>query len=585
MCGCLGCLLCCVVAAAGVVPDSEDAEASLRGVLAAALEANRELARLVGELREENARLRAENAGQAAELEKLRADLAVLQRMVFGRSSERSRPGPPGGDAAPGAGGQGAGTGTGKKRGPGARAGRRDYSHLPRFKVTWDFPGGVYCCPECGEPFTGLGSDHVTELLDWQVIVRVTAHCRRRYRRACSCRVPATVTAPGPPKAIGKGLFSNAFTAMLLTERFVAGRSMNSLVTGLSRQGAEISAATLAGTCAQAGALLAPLADAVTERSRGSWHLHADETTWRVFAPRDGGGPAKWWLWVFIGPDTVCFVMDPTRAGAVLARHAGIDEKTGQLTGGEDGGPRRLVISSDFYKVYESAGKKADGLVNLYCWAHIRRHFVRAGDASPVQLKYWTDAWLERIRDLYAAHDELMAAWQDAAAPAPQEKAAAAARLGKAGEAWDHAIAVIDEARKAQMAAPGLQEPAKKALATLDREWDGLIAHRDYPMVSLDNNAAERQIRGPVVTRKNAGGSRNGDTARNAAVIWTVTATAKMAGLNVLTWLTAYLDECGHNGGKPLAGRALERFLPWTASPGDLRTWAQPPPAGQKPPE
>jgi hypothetical protein len=40
---------------------------------------------------------------------------------------------------------------------------------------------------------------------------------------------------------------------------------------------------------------------------------------------------------------------------------------------------------------------------------------------------------------------------------------------------------VIDEARKKQAAAPGLQEPAKKALATLDREWDGLIAHRDYP--------------------------------------------------------------------------------------------------------
>jgi transposase len=56
---------------------------------------------------------------------------------------------------------------------------------------------------------------------------------------------------------------------------------------------------------------------------------------------------------------------------------------------------------------------------------------------------------------------------------------------------------------------PGLQEPAKKALAlaTLDREWDGLIAHRDYPMVSLDSNVAGRQIRGPIVTRKNAGGS------------------------------------------------------------------------------
>ena len=95
-------------------------------------------------------------------------------------------------------------------------------------------------------------------------------------------------------------------------------------------------------------------------------------------------------------------------------------------------------------------------------------------------------------------------------------------------------------------------------------------------MVSLDNNAAERQIRGPVVTRKNAGGSRNGGTARNAAVIWTVTATAAMGGLNILTYLTAYLDECGRNGGKPLTGPALERFLPWNASPEDLRTWASP---------
>jgi transposase len=578
-------LLCCVTVAAGVVPDSADAEASLRDVLAAALDANRELARLAaelreenGRLREENARLRAENAGQAAELERLRADLAVLQRMVFGRSSERSRPEPPGG-AGDAAGGQDAGTGTGRTRGPGARAGRRDYSHLPRFEVFWDFPGGGYCCPECGEPFTLLGDHWSAEQLDWQVIVRLAAHCRRRYKRACSCRVPATVTAPGPPKAVGKGMFTSAFIAMLLTERFTAGRSMNSLVKGLARQGAEISPATLAGTCAQAGALLAPVAEAVTERSRGSWHLHADETTWRVFAPRDGSGPAKWWLWVFLGPDTACFVMDPTRSGAVLARHAGIDEDTGQLTADEDGGPRCLVISSDFYSVYQSAGKKADGLVNLYCWAHIRRYFVRAGDANPAQLGYWTAAWLDRIKDLYACHDELMAAWNGAAAPAPRDTAAAAARLEEALAAWDAALTRIDHARKKQMAAPGLQEPARKALATLDREWDGLAAHRGYPMIGLDNNAAERMIRGPVVTRKNAGGSRNGDTARNAAVIWTVTATAQMAGLNLLTWLTAYFDECGRNGGKPLAGPDLDRFLPWNASPEDLRTWAQPPPA------
>ena len=238
------------------------------------------------------------------------------------------------------------------------------------------------------------------------------------------------------------------------------------------------------------------------------------------------------------------------------------------------------MISSDFYAVYQSAGKKADGLVNLYCWAHIRRYFVRAGDANPAQLTYWTQAWLERIKDLYAAHGKLAAAWEEAAAAAPREAAAAAARLEEAHAAWDEAIGTIDEARRKQMAAPGLQEPAKKALATLDREWDGLIAHRGYPMIGLDNNAAERAIRRPVVTRKNAGGSRNDDSARLAATIWTVTATAEMAGLNVLTYLTACLDECGRNGGKPLSGPALDRFLPWNAAPEDLRAWAQSPRPG-----
>src|SRR5207245_6198351 len=132
--------------------------------------------------------------------------------------------------------------------------------------------------PECGVPFTGLGSDHVTELLDWVVTVRVAAHCRRRYRRACSCQVPAAVTAPGPPKAIGKGLFSNGFIAMLFTERYVAGRSMESLMTGLARQGADISPATLAGTCAQAGALLVPLDQGMVGRRRGAGHRPADAT-------------------------------------------------------------------------------------------------------------------------------------------------------------------------------------------------------------------------------------------------------------------------------------------------------------------
>ena len=79
----------------------------------------------------------------------------------------------------------------------------------------------------------------------------------------------------------------------------MAGRSRHSLLGGLARHGAEISAATVTGALAQAGRLLVALEEAITARSRSAWHLHADETSWQVFAPREGGGPARWWLWVF----------------------------------------------------------------------------------------------------------------------------------------------------------------------------------------------------------------------------------------------------------------------------------------------
>jgi hypothetical protein len=84
-----------------VVLDAGGAEAPSKDVLAEALEARRKPSEMADGLVEENAQLRAalaevraRDADQDAELEKLRADLTVIQRMLFGRSSERSRPAP-----------------------------------------------------------------------------------------------------------------------------------------------------------------------------------------------------------------------------------------------------------------------------------------------------------------------------------------------------------------------------------------------------------------------------------------------------------------------------------------------------------
>ena len=50
-----------------------------------------------------------------------------------------------------------------------------------------------------------------------------------------------------------------------------------------------------------------------------------------------------------------------------------------------------------------------DGVDPLWCWAHIRRYFIRAGDAHP-QLHRWRDQWIERIALLYTTHRDLAAA-------------------------------------------------------------------------------------------------------------------------------------------------------------------------------
>ena len=430
----------------------------------------------------------ARDAERDAELERLRADLAVLQRMLFGRSSEKSRPEPPagGGDDAGGGGGRDRDrrAAAGTKRGPGARAGRRDYSHLPRLRCSGISRAAGTAARSAGSRSRcwGITVRGAAGLAGDRAAGRRTAAAGTGGPAGAGC--PATVMAPGPPKAIGKGLFTNGFIAMLLTERFAAGRSMNSLVTGPGPAGRGDLARHAGGHVRAGRGAARPAGGRDHGAVAGLLAPARRRDDVAGLRPRRRGRPGEV---VAVGVHRPGHRLlrdgpDPVRGGPGPPCRAST-RRPGSSPAGEDGGPRRLVISSDFYKVYESAGKKADGLVNLYCWAHVRRHFVRAGDANPVQLKYWTDAWLDRIRDLYAAHDELMAAWQDAAAPAPQEKQAAAARLEKAYAAWDDAITVIDEARKKQMQAPGLQEPAKKALATLDREWDGLTAHRDYPMV------------------------------------------------------------------------------------------------------
>jgi len=505
-------------------------------------------------LEAENAALAGTLAAQREQITALKQRVVTLSRMLFGKSSEKSDPGRP--DAAGGDGPAGGGVDSpggigrragGRRRGqrPGSAGhGRRRHEHLDTEEQIHDLPGGERRCPRCGQPYRLLGED-VSEQVSWRVRVWRVVHRRRKYARACRCPVPAVRTAPAPPRLIGRGLFTAEFCVNLLIAKYALGLPFNRVIAMLSFQGLEVAPGTLAGVARRLNDLLAPLAGAIAARNAAAGHAHADETSWRVFGQPAGNGGDRWWLWVFTTADTVVYTIAPSRSLKVLEDHYGVTG--GQLPEGR--GP--LIVSSDFYSVYQSFSQ-LDGVTPLWCRAHIRRYFIRAGDAHRKNLGPWADAWTARIGVLYAAHRAL------AAAPAGTSEHA------RAAAAFEAALDEIDAHRRIQGARPDLLHPAAaKVLATLDREWDGLSRHRDFPDLPLDNNTAERAVRTGVAGRKNYGGSGSLWAAELAGRARTILGTARVAGHNPRAYLDTYLQACAANGGKPPAGQALDSLLPW----------------------
>jgi len=488
--------------------------------------------------------------------------IATLSKLCFGTSSEKKeeKNEPEGAERdAPGAPtvpGRPDGDGR-RRRGqqPGSTGhGRRDYSGLETEEVIHDVPEHERCCPECGASYARFGEESSTQI-DWQVRIVRVLHRRPKYVRTCRCKTKGVVVAPVPAKPIRKGLFTSQFLARLVYEKYVLGRPIERIVTALRAEGLEVAKGSLVGCLEAVSLLLEPLDQAIRARNAAAAHLHIDETSWQVFEDVEGKANHRWWLWVFVSVDTICFHIDPTRSSSVLETHLGIDFSAKALPPG-----RSLLVSSDFYTVYQSLAM-LDGVEVLWCFSHIRRYFIRAGDAHEV-LRPWRDAWLERFAALYRAHHALRAN-----GPGSPEHA-------KAAEDFAYRLGEIDVVRQKEAATEGLHPTAAKVLATLDHEWEGLVRHGSYPEADLDNNAAERAIRGPVVGRKNYYGSGSIWAATLAERAWTITATASRAGLNPLSYLHAYLECCATSGAKAPSGEALARFFPWAVSKADLAVWS-----------
>jgi transposase len=97
----------------------------------------------------------------------------------------------------------------------------------------------------------------------------------------------------------------------------VVGTPCSRLAKALAMEGADLAPGTLAGLLQALAPLLAPLAAAIRARNAASALLHVDETSWPVFVAIVDAERRRWWLWVFVGADSVAYVIRPDRSAAL----------------------------------------------------------------------------------------------------------------------------------------------------------------------------------------------------------------------------------------------------------------------------
>ena len=99
------------------------------------------------------------------------------------------------------------------------------------------------------------------------------------------------------------------------------------------------------------------------------------------------------------------------------------------------------------------------------------------------------------------------------------------------------------------------------------RHWPGLTLFLDDGRVEMDTNMVERAIRPVAINCKNALLARSDGGARHRAIAMTLIQTAKLNGVEPMTWLTDVLERI-------VSGRTkateLDSLLPWNWKPSSL---------------
>jgi transposase len=471
----------------------------------------------------------------SAQNDRLRHLLKQLQRMQFGRKSEKLSPDQLGLALEDIEQAIAKSEAVVEKRIPTAARPKRQVNrgalpaHLPRLHET--IPPEDMNCPCCRALMHVIGEETAERLdvIPAQYLVIVT-HRPKLACRACE----KIVEAKAPERLIKSGIPTEAMVASVLVAKYGWHLPLYRQVKMLSVQGVELDRSTLAFWVGYAAAELTPLYERLKENLLSSAKLAVDETPVPVLDP--GRGKTKTgYFWSMARDDRPWGGSDPPAVLYTYAPGRGGEHLENLLRN------YRGIVQCDGYAPYKKLPE--DRIKLAFCWAHLRRQFfdIAKGGNAPIA----TEA-LARIAKLYEIEAGIRG---KNASERRTVRQAQSALLVRAFREW------LD----AQLVKISRKSPLALAIRYGLNHWDGLIRFLDDGRVELDTNIVERSMRPQALTRKNALFAGHDDGAENWAILASLIETCKLHGIDAQAYLADILTRLVNLW----PNDRLDELMPW----------------------
>ena len=324
--------------------------------------------------------------------------------------------------------------------------------------------------------------------------------------------------APMPLLPICKGIAGASLLAEILLQKYVYHMPYYRQIKQYSHLGMKgLTESTVDGWFKQTMQLLRPLYEVLKAEVMKADYVQADETTTPVMN-KETHKAAKEYLWMVraVIQRLVLFHYDQgSRAGAVIESLANKSGFKGYL-------------QCDGFAGYETAFKTNPDVWLVNCMVHIRRHYEQALDENRPMAEHA----LTEIQHLYKIEHMC-----DDAGLSPDERKAKRQELARP----------IMEAMKLWMETEGVKYSESsltgKAITYAYTRWDNMMRYLEDGRLLLDNNLAENEIRPITLGRKNYLFCGNHEAAQNMAVVCSLLATCRNHDVNPRDYLNDIISQ------------------------------------------